>query len=337
MACWSRARAARRDRFRARHRRTAGRLERREQPEGPRARDRYGHALPAAARLHRSRHVHVLAGGRILEERRPLLGLELERRGYDWVLAGGRSGMSAGALARYARPYGRRSTSRGGPAWDTPRCAASRWTSSSRQGFPRPATTLEILQLRRLESRRFSRRAGEPAATSRSPATGTRTLIVDGHMRERPRPGMSRAAVASASLRSTRPSLDGEQQGALLRIPSCGGTERFAALMPILPACDNRRRRRRRAADRCAAHRRCRRPATASMCHPRLLIRVGSGASAQVVVHHTGDDDAERFVNSYVEIEAGPRLVAARVPSAGPGLAHLPHRAIEVTAASGQC
>jgi Fe-S cluster assembly ATP-binding protein len=54
----------------------------------PDTRDDRRHALPAPAELHRPDYVHVLAGGRIIKSGGKELALELEAKGYDWLLEG---------------------------------------------------------------------------------------------------------------------------------------------------------------------------------------------------------------------------------------------------------
>ncbi len=101
-------------------------------------------------------------------------------------------------------------------------------------GFPSTRDEAwKYTSLRRLESRRFSDAPANTAATARSPASGTRILVVDGHMREAPDPECP--GLRGVRVRTLAQALaDGEQQGALLRIPSGGGTERFAALNAAL-------------------------------------------------------------------------------------------------------
>jgi Fe-S cluster assembly protein SufD len=173
-------------------------------------------------------------------------------------------------------------------------------------GFPSTRDEAwKYTSLRRLESRKFS---AEPAAddrAQRSAASGTRILVVNGRMLEVPDPGCPE--LRGIRVRTLAQALeDGEPMGALLRIPAGGGTERFAALNAalsrdaiIVDVADG-------AQPTGALQVSLQADGSSSMSHPRLLVRVGRGASAQLVVHHSGDDDAERFVNSYVEIEAGP-------------------------------
>jgi Fe-S cluster assembly protein SufD len=149
-------------------------------------------------------------------------------------------------------------------------------------GFPSPRDEAwKYTSLRRLEARRFT---AVPAAA-----------IADC------------ANLQGVRVRTLAQALaDGEPQSALLRVPSGGGTERFAALnaalctdVILVDIADGAR-------PGAALQVRLQAAGTSSMCHPRLLIRAGRGSSAQIVVHHSGDDDGERFVNSFVEIEAGP-------------------------------
>ncbi len=173
-------------------------------------------------------------------------------------------------------------------------------------GFPTTRDEAwKYTSLRRLESRRFSDPLPAGAGALRSPASSARVLVVDGRVCEVPDTG--RPEFRGVSVRTLAQVLDdGEQQGALLRIPSGGGTERFAALNAalcpdsiIVDVADG-------AQPTGALQIVLQATGDSSMSHPRLLVRVGRGACAQVVVHHTGDDESERFVNSYIEIEAGP-------------------------------
>ena len=108
------ARHPRRDRLRPRHRCAQSGFDGREQPARSEPRGRAGHALSAAARLHRSRPRARALGGRIVKSGDRSLALELERRGYDWVL--GESGVherrrspphaSSPALRSFEEPSG---------------------------------------------------------------------------------------------------------------------------------------------------------------------------------------------------------------------------------------
>jgi Fe-S cluster assembly protein SufD len=55
------------------------------------------------------------------------------------------------------------------------------------------------------------------------------------------------------------------------------------------------------------------------MAHPRLLIRAARGSTARIILHHAGDDAAEQFVNSFVEVEVATeaRLHLYRLQAAG--------------------
>jgi Fe-S cluster assembly protein SufD len=175
-------------------------------------------------------------------------------------------------------------------------------------GFPSARDEAwKYTRLRRLETRRFCVAPVAPAETTvaRSAAPATRVLIVDGRLLEAPDPGCRQ--LQGVLVRTLAQALaDGEQQGALLRVPSGGGTERFAALNAalspdaiVIDVADG-------AQPTGALHIALQATGESTMSHPRLLVRVGRGASAQLVVHHAGDDEAERFVNSYIEIESAP-------------------------------
>ena len=209
--------------------------------------------------------VHVLSGGRILKSGDRTLALELERRGYDWVRAGGGRRMNAVALCRRARPVPvgvRVGSGRG--CRTRPRCAAQRSITSWRPGFPSPRDEAwKYTSLRRLESRRFTgpyaaRPAPGPSVSALSD-TGSRVTVLDGRVLEVPGPG--RAELQGFRVRTLAEALaDGEQQSTLLRVPAGGGTERFAALNASLcPDAIVVDVARRRAARRRAASVRCRR------------------------------------------------------------------------------
>lgn len=215
--------------------------------------------------------------------------------------------MNAVALHATLAPYRAAFDSAGATPPDTAALRSAALDHFIAAGFPSTRDEAwKYTSLRRLESRRFS---DEPAAAAeasvRSPSSGTRVLVVNGRMLEAPDPASTE--LRGIRVRSLAQALaDGEAPGALLRIPTGGGTERFAALNAalspdaiVVDVADGAR-------PRAALHVSLQATGESSMSHPRLLVRVGRGASAQVVVHHGGDDEGERFVNSYVEIEAGP-------------------------------
>jgi len=149
-------------------------------------------------------------------------------------------------------------------------------------GFPAPRDEAwKYTSLRRLETRSFS--PGDKAALS--------TGVVPAGIRVR----TLAAAIA-----------DGEPQGALLRVPTGGGTERFAALNAALCADALVVDIAEGAAPDAPLHVRLAASGESGMSHPRLLVRAGRGSTAQVIIHHAGDDEAERFVNSVVDVEASP-------------------------------
>jgi Fe-S cluster assembly protein SufD len=214
--------------------------------------------------------------------------------------------MNAVALPAALAPYRSAFDSVVATASDTAALRSAAFDHFLAAGFPTIRDEAwKYTSLRRLESRRFSDTPATAAAALRSPAYGTRILVMDGRMREAPDPECPE--LRGVRVRTLAQALaEGEQQGALLRIPTGGGTERFAALNAalcpdtiVVDVADG-------AQPTGALHVSMQATGDSSMSNPRLLIRVGRGGSAQVVVHHYGDDDAERFVNSYVEIEAGP-------------------------------
>lgn len=170
-------------------------------------------------------------------------------------------------------------------------------------GFPAARDEAwKYTSLRRLESRKFTpvTSDGRGEVLPRGSLESRHVHIIDG------------LVTATASLPGVRVRTlieavaDGEAPGTLLRVPTAGGTERFAALnaalssdMLVVDIAEG-------AQPSGALHVLLAATGDSSMSHPRLLLRAGRGCSARVVIHHVGDDGAERLVNSYVEIEAGP-------------------------------
>jgi len=218
--------------------------------------------------------------------------------------------MNAAALPAGLAPYqSALEAARDGTA-DTAAVRQAAFERFAEAGFPSPRDEAwKYTSLRRLESRRFAPMpAAAPAAGAGSrPATteGPRVVVVNGRMLEAPGPGP--AQLCGIRVRTLAQALaDGEPQSALLRVPTGGGTERFAALNAALCADTIVVDIAEGARPDAALHVDLRATGDSSMSHPRLLVRAGRGASAQIVVHHAGDDAAERFVNSYLEVEAGP-------------------------------
>ena len=158
--------------------------------------------------------------------------------------------------------------------------------------------------LRRLEARSFALPARVGVVESLPPAlSGSVVVIANGALH----------ATASAPVSPLRGlhvrtlaqvEADGEAIAPLLRVPPGGGTERFvalnAALCPDVVVIEID-------AGSCpdgALH-----VVVAAggdkpeMTHPRIVIRAASGSEARIVLHHAGDDAAERFVNSFVDVE----------------------------------
>ena len=198
-----------------------------------------------------------------------------------------------------------------GAAFESVRAVAGTTEAVRSQAFARfselgfPAARDEAWKytsLRRLASRRFAAAQRSADASDRPDVAAlspSRVVLVNGIVIDRSaQPAGLRIRTLVEALR------DGEPQSALLRVPAGGGTERFAALNAALCAdtvvvdIDERA---------APAH-----PlhlvvvstgAEARMAHPRLLIRAGRGSTARIILHHAGDDGAEQFVNSFVEVE----------------------------------
>jgi Fe-S cluster assembly protein SufD len=98
---------------------------------------------------------------------------------------------------------------------------------------------------------------------------------------------------------------DGESTGALLRVAQGGGTERFAALnaalCPDVLLLDVNEGASSGPIEIVLASS----PAEPGMNHPRVIVRAGRGSISRIVLRHVGDD-AERLVNSVVDVEVGP-------------------------------
>ena len=171
-------------------------------------------------------------------------------------------------------------------------------------GFPGAREeTWKYTSLRRLESRRFPVRAGAATIALPTALAGCRIAVIDG----RHRPDLSAGGMpAGVRLRTlAQAQLDGESTGALLRVARGGGTERFAALnaalCPDVLLLDVTEGAGAEPIEIVLASS----PAEPGMSHPRLLVRAARGSTARIVLCHLGDD-AERFVNSVVDVEVGP-------------------------------
>lgn len=124
---------------------------------------------------------------------------------------------------------------------------------------------------------------------------------------------------------------DGEPLAPLLRVPPGGGTERFvalnAALCPDVVVVDVASGARPEA----ALHLAVTATGTGTMSHPRVVIRAASGSEARIVLHHCGDDAAERFTNSYVDVEVAADAVLHLYRLQAPGAKAFLIERIDVT------
>jgi Fe-S cluster assembly protein SufD len=170
-------------------------------------------------------------------------------------------------------------------------------------GFPAARDEAwKYTSLRRLESRRFQPARRSPDASDRfqvAPLSPCRVLLVNGAVAERSGlPAGLRVRTLDEALR------EGEPQSSLLRVPAGGGTERFAALNVALCTdalvidIDERAM-----PDEPLHLVLVSAGAEARMAHPRVLIRAARGSTARIILHHAGDDSAEQFVNSFVDVE----------------------------------
>ena len=214
-----------------------------------------------------------------------------------------------------------------GAAFESVRAVAGETEAARSQAFARFAElgfpsardeAWKYTSLRRLESRRFqaARRSADaldlPEAALLSPH---RVVLVNGAVGERSAlPSGLRVRTLGEALR------DGEPQSALLRVPAGGGTERFAALNVALCADTLVVDIEERAAPEEPLHLvLVSAGAEARMAHPRVLIRAARGSTARIILHHAGDDAAEQFVNSFVEVELATeaKLHLYRLQAAG--------------------
>ena len=178
-------------------------------------------------------------------------------------------------------------------------------------GFPAAREEAwKYTSLRRLETRKFALPDASASLPDRAdlpaPLADHVVVMLNGVLQ--PRLATLDRLPAGLRVRSLGQAMrDGEPLGALLRVPSGGGTERFAALnaalCPDLLVID---------VDPGA------RPddalhvvlfatgAAAEMTHPRILVRAAAGSVARIILDHRGDDAAERFVNAFVDVEVGP-------------------------------
>jgi Fe-S cluster assembly protein SufD len=198
-----------------------------------------------------------------------------------------------------------------GAAFESARAVAGVTEAARSQAFARfaelgfPAARDEAWKytsLRRLESRRFQTAQRSADALDRPDVAALsphRVVLANGAIAERSGlPAGMRVRTLDEALR------DGEPQSTLLRVPAGGGTERFAALNVALCADTLVVDIDERAAPEEPLHLvLITAGAVARMAHPRVLIRAGRGSTSRIILHHAGDDAAEQFVNSFVEME----------------------------------
>lgn len=177
-------------------------------------------------------------------------------------------------------------------------------------GFPAARDEAwKYTNLRRLAARRFpARNLASGAVVLDAALAPFRVVVVDGHLR--PELGTQGSPPAGLTLRTLEAaSRDGEPLGGLLRVPTGGGTERFAALnaalcpdvliIDVAPGASPAPIE----IDVAATG------SEAGMSHPRVLIRATRGSTARVILRHFGDDAAERFVNAVADVEVGADAV----------------------------
>lgn len=156
--------------------------------------------------------------------------------------------------------------------------------------------------LRRLETRRFPLPEADAPVALPAPLAGCRIAVIDGRRRPDASSGGLPDGVRLRSLAEAH--ADGESAAALLRVAQGGGTEPFTALNAALCAdvllLDVAEGASSSPLEIVVG------PAAApGMSHPRLVVRAERGSTSRIVLRHLGDD-AERFVNSVVDVEVGP-------------------------------
>jgi len=172
-------------------------------------------------------------------------------------------------------------------------------------GFPAARDEAwKYTSLRRLEARRFPVWAGSATSVDLPAALAScRIVVVDGRRRADLSTGDLPAGLRLRTLAEAQ--ADGESLGALLRVAQGGGTERFAALnaalcpdVLLLDVAEGADAQPVEIVVASAA-------SEPGMSHPRLVVRAARGSTSRIVLRHLGDD-AERFVNSVVDVEVGP-------------------------------
>jgi len=197
----------------------------------------------------------------------------------------------------------------------------------SELGFPGPREeSWKYTSLRRLEARRFAYADRDPArqAAPSLPAAlaPARLVLINGFLRA----DLSETDTLPAGIRISATPTDPDSDGRLLRVPSGGGTERFAALNAAL--CPEP------LLIQVAANVASDAPlhivmATVGdsplMSHPRLALRLASGSSLRVILHHVGNDDAEHFINPFIDVEVAEsaRLDLYRLQDTGARSFHI--------------
>jgi Fe-S cluster assembly protein SufD len=186
-------------------------------------------------------------------------------------------------------------------------------------GFPGPRDEdWKYTSLRRLESRRFEAGLRAPTATvppDVTPLAPHRLTVLNGALVERTSlPAGVRVRTLAEALAA------GEPQSSLLRVPSGGGTDRFAALNAAL--CEDALVL---DVETGAAPSEplhivlATSGAEPRLSHPRILLRAARGSAARIVIQHAGEGDIEHFTNSCVEVEVAEdaRLHLYRLQGAG--------------------
>lgn len=164
--------------------------------------------------------------------------------------------------------------------------------------------------LRRLAGREFAPARREQSLAGTPPAAPlfgpNRAVLVNGNLHEAA--SAFDSCPAGLRLRSLGRNARDAEASYWLRIPAGGGTERFAALNAAL--CTDALLV--EAASTVTTDTMLHLQIDAlgdepTVSHPRVIVRLASGAGLTLVVHYRGDDRAERFVNAVLDVDAGER------------------------------
>ena len=188
---------------------------------------------------------------------------------------------------------------------------AEAYTRFAREGLPGARDEeWKYTSLRRLAVRDFTAPAREQALAATplpAPPFGPhRAVLVNGYLHT----AASALGACPAGLRVRSLGRMGREADAAtwLRIPAGGGTARFAALNAALCRDAILIEAAASVTSETVLHLQIDALGDeATMSHPRVLVRLASGAGLRLVVHYRGDDRVERFVNAVIDVDAADR------------------------------